>query len=96
MIELNNATREQEMSAMSALAADVQDLLEQGYTPAEIARVLNIEESLIDPRAFDTLYEGMDDYESDDGYEYTTGCDPAEDAYLDASWEDRYDIGCDY
>jgi hypothetical protein len=84
------------MSAMSALAADVQDLLEQGYTPAEIARVLNVEESLIDPRAFDTLYEGMDDYESDDGYESVTGCDPAEDAYLDASWEDRFEVDFEY
>jgi hypothetical protein len=82
------------MSAMSALYADVQALLEQGYTPAEIARVLNVEESLIDPRAFVTLYEGMDDYESDDGYVgLVAGCDPAEDAYLDASWEDRFDIG---
>jgi hypothetical protein len=96
MTELDNATREKTMSAMSALAADVQDLLEQGYTPAEIARVLNIEESLIDPRAFDTLYEGMDDYESDDGYDYVTGCDPAEDAYLDASWEDRFEVDFEY
>ena len=84
------------MSAMSNLHMDVQDLLEEGFTPAEIARILNIEESLIDPRAFDTLYDGMDDYESDDGYEYTTGCDPAEDSYLDASYEDRFDIGCEY
>jgi len=81
------------MSAMSRLHMDVQDLLEEGFTPAEIARILNIEESLIDPCAFDTLYDGMDDYESDDGYEYVTGCDPSEDAYLDASYEDRFDIG---
>jgi len=81
------------MSRMSDLYADVADLLEEGFTPAEIARILNIEESLIDPRAFDTLYDGMDDYESDDGYEYVTGCDPSEDSYLDASYEDRFDIG---
>ena len=85
------------MSAMSALYADVADLLEEGFTPAEIARILNVEESLIDPRAFTTLYDEMDDYESDDGYDdHVVGCDPAEDAYLDASWEDRFDIGCDY
>ena len=82
------------MSAMSSLYADVQDLLEEGFTPAEIARILNIEESLIDPRAFTTLYDGMDDYESDDGYnDYVVGCDPAEDSYLDASYEDRFDCG---
>ena len=81
------------MSRMSDLYMDVQDLLEEGFTPAEIARILNIEESLIDPRAFNTLYDGMDDYESDDGYEYVTGCDPSEDSYLDASYEDRFDIG---
>jgi hypothetical protein len=79
------------MGAMSNLHMDVQDLLEEGFTPAEIARILNIEESLIDPRAFTTLYDGMDDYETDDGY--VVGCDPAEDAYLDASYEDRYDCG---
>lgn len=85
------------MGAMSRLAADVQDLLEEGFTPAEIARILNVEESLIDPRAFDTLYEGMDDYESDDGYVgLVTGCDPAEDAYLDASWEDRFEVDFEY
>jgi hypothetical protein len=79
---------------MSDLHADVADLLEEGFTPAEIARILNIEESLIDPRAFTTLYDSMDDYESDDGYDdYVVGCDPAEDSYLDASYEDRYDIG---
>jgi len=88
------------MSAMSALHADVQDLLEQGYTPAEIARVLNIEESIIDPRAFDTLWDPMDDFEQDDGFysdrydedledDYVVG----EDAYLDSSYEDRYDLG---
>ena len=82
------------MSRMSDLYADVQDLLEEGFTPAEIARILNIEESLIDPRAFDTLYDGMDDYERDDGYDdYVVGCDPAEDSYLDAMYEDRYDCG---
>jgi len=81
------------MSAMSRLHMDVQDLLEEGFTPAEIARILNIEESLIDPRAFTTLYDGMDDYESDDGYEYVTGCDPAEDSYLDSMYEDRFDLG---
>ena len=82
------------MSRMSDLYADVADLLEEGFTPAEIARILNIEESLIDPRAFDTLYDGMDDYERDDGYDdYIVGCDPAEDSYLDAMYEDRFDSG---
>ena len=86
------------MSRMSDLYTDVQDLLEEGFTPAEIARILNIEESLIDPRAFDTLYDGMDDYERDDGYndyvdDYVVGCDPAEDSYLDAMYEDRFDCG---
>jgi len=33
------------MSRMSDLYADVQDQLEEGFTPAEIARILNIEES---------------------------------------------------
>jgi hypothetical protein len=81
------------MSAMSNLHMDIQNLLEEGFTPAEIARILNIEESVIDPCAFTTLYDSMDDYESDDGYEYVTGCDPAEDSYLDASYEDRFDCG---
>ena len=82
------------MSRMSDLYADVQDLLEEGFTPAEIARILNIEESLIDPRAFDKLYDGMDDYERDDGYDdYVVGCDPAEESYLDAMYEDRFDTG---
>jgi hypothetical protein len=36
----------------------------------------------------------MDDYERDDGYDdYIVGCDPAEDSYLDASYEDRFDCG---
>jgi len=81
------------MSAMSRLLMDVQDLLEEGFTPAEIARILNIEESLIDPRAFDTLYDSMDDYERDDGYDYVTGCDPAEDSWLEAAYEERFDCG---
>ena len=82
------------MSRMSDLYVDVADLLEEGFTPAEIARILNIEESLIDPRAFDTVYDSMDDYERDDGYDdYVVGCDPAEDSYLDAMYEDRFDLG---
>ena len=92
------------MSAMSRLHMDVQDLLEEGFTPAEIARILNIEESIIDPRAFDTLWDPMDDFEQDDGFysdrydedledDYVVGCDPAEDSWLEAAYEDRYDLG---